>query len=450
MKKLVFSLLLSLVFNNQVLAKTHDLMDVFQQALSNDPVWLQATAENLSDHEGVPISLAALLPSLSLTASPGLSRTLSSGPAETTTSGTTKGYTFDLSLTQTLVDFAALADLASKRALSKESDALLNKASQDLMIRVSRAYFQVLSDEDNLTYLLAAKRAYGKQLEQARQQYHVGLKTITDVYTAKASYESAVADYIGAENSLANDFENLRAITGESYTSLAKLREDFPLITPNPSDINQWVTKASQQNWSIRAAQYAVAAQKNLIRKQFAGHLPNVSINASWQDQFSRTNSETLVGTTGATRLQTSQLNLNLTLPLIEGGQVLAKTRKAQYDYQVAVEVLQKQLRDTLMQTRQSYLNIVSGISKIKADRETIHSNISSLKGMHAGYHVGTETLVNVLNQQQNVFQAETQYTNDRFAYVNNVLALKQAAGTLSIEDLKAINRWLKKNSQTK
>src|SRR5439155_26573813 len=98
-------------------------------------------------------------------------------------------------------------------------------------------------------------------------------------------------------------------------------------------------------------------------------------------------------------------------------------------------------------QTRQSYLNIVSGISKIKADHLAIRSSISSLSGMRAGYHVGTETLVNVLNQQENVFRSQTQYTNDRFAYINNLLTLKQSAGKMGVEDLKALNQWLEKKT---
>ena len=137
---------------------------------------------------------------------------------------------------------------------------------------------------------------------------------------------------------------------------------------------------------------------------------------------------------------------MNLSIPLIKGGEVLALTRKAQYDYKVALEQLEQQLRNTLTQTRQNYLNVVSGISKIKADRKAIQSSKSSLNGMQAGYEVGTETLVNVLDQQQKVFLAQTQYTNDRLNYINSLLALKQAAGTLSIEDLKQLNTWLEKS----
>lgn len=426
------------------------LMDVFQQALANDPTWLGTTAQNLSDQQGVPISLAALLPALSLsTTGPYISRTVASGSAVVTSgsavtvgSGTTRGYTINLNLNQTLFDLGQFAELAAQRALSRTSNARLNAAAEDLIIRVSKAYFQILSDEDNLTYLRAARRAYSEQLDQVRQQYRVGLKTITDVYTAQASYDSADADYIGAQNALANDRENLRAITNRFYPSLARLRDDFPLVTPSPASIDQWVDTAGRQNWNIRAAQYTAAAKKELIRKQFAGHLPSFSVSAGWENQYFDSSSSHGLDA-GSNRIQTTSASLNMTLPLVEGGAVMAQTQRAQHDYSVAVQQLELQLRTTLVQTRQNYLNVVSGISKIRADKGAIRSGVSSLKGMRAGYHVGTETLVNVLNQQEKLLEAETQYTVDRFAYINSLLALKQAAGTLGIKDIEDISHWL-------
>ena len=127
----------------------------------------------------------------------------------------------------------------------------------------------------------------------------------------------------------------------------------------------------------------------------------------------------------------------------MSGGGNIAQTKQAVYNYQNAQQQLDQTTRNTLNSTRQSYLGIVAGISQISADKEAIKSSISSLQGMEESYKVGTETLVDVLNQQQKVFQAQTQYAKDRYAFVNNVLALKQAAGTLSFDDLRAINAWL-------
>ncbi|HSW70280.1 MAG TPA: TolC family outer membrane protein [Gammaproteobacteria bacterium] len=426
-----------------------DLLQVFRQALVSDPTYQQAISQRLSTREGVPINIAGLLPGITASlAAPNYLKYASSGPASGQLSGTQRGYNMNLSLTQTVFDFGKFAGLASANALAKGADATLSAATQNLMIRVSGAYFNILKDQDNLIYIQSTKTAYAKQLDQITQQYRVGLKTITDVYTARASYETSVANTIAAEAQLATDKENLRAITGQLYPALLRLRDDFPLITPQPANIEDWVTTAGKQNWSVKSAQYQAESYRDIIKQQFAGHLPSVNIQAGYEADYFAASGNTIFQTNGASNTHTSTASLNFNIPIFEGGLVVAETDQAKYNYQTALQQLEFQLRSTLTQTRQNYLNVVAGISKIAADKQSIKSNISSLSGMQAGYRVGTEILVNVLNQQQNVFEAQEQYAADRYAYVNNLLALKQAAGTLSEADLAAINMWLSDNAK--
>ncbi len=421
-----------------------DLLQVLRQALVSDPTFQQAISQRLSTREGVPINLAGLLPSLSASlAAPNYTKYASSGPASGHLSGTQKGYNLNLNLSQTVFDFGKFAGLASARDLAKSADATLSAATQNLMIRVASAYFAILRDQDNLVYIKSTRTAYAKQLDQITQEYKVGLKTITDVYTSRASYETSVANDIAAEATLATDKENLRAITGVLYPTLARLREDFPLISPQPANIDDWVTTAGQQNWSVKAAQYQAESYRNIIKQQFAGHLPNADVQLGYNNNYFAASGNTFFQTNGSSQTHTSTASLNFNFPILAGGLVVAETDQAKYNYQVALQQLEFQLRSTLTQTRQNYLNVVAGISKVSADKQSIKSNIRSLQGMQAEYRVGTEILVNVLNQQQNVFNAQQQYAADRYAYVNNLLALKQAAGTLSEEDLAAINSWL-------
>lgn len=431
-------------------ASAANLMQVFQQALVSDPTYQQAIAQRMATREGVPISIAGLLPNISATLNaPNYSRYTNSGSAAIYLADAQRqqGYVIGLNLSQTVFDFGKFAGVASARALADQANATLSAATQALMMRVSQAYFNILRDQDNLAYIKATRTAYEKQLDQVTQQYKVGIKTITDVYTARASYEGSVANYIGAESTLATDRENLRAITGVMYPTLARLSDNFPLLTPHPANIEDWVTTAGRQNWSVKSAQYAAQSSRDIIKQQFAGHLPTVNIAGSFQNMYNRIGGgDGIVQQNGTMRNNTTNANLTINVPLVAGGQVIAQTNQAKYNYEVALQQLELQLRTTLTQTRQSYLNVVAGISKIQADREAIKSNISSLEGMEAGYRVGTEILVNVLNQQQNVVQAQQQYAADRYAYVNNLLLLKQAAGTLGVDDLAALNNWLLEN----
>lgn len=444
-------------------AQAADLLEVYQQAQVSDAVFQQAIAQALSTKEGVPISVAALLPNIALSYVPSITRSGYAGTYFSSTTGTSanflnprnntqRAYALTLTATQTVFDFARFANVAGSIATAKGADANLNAALQDLMMRTAKAYFAVLKDEDNLNYAQATKLAYAEQLDQVKQQYNVGLKTLTDVYTAQASYDSAAANYIAAQTTLANDRENLRVITGTYYTSLSKLSEDFPLVTPQPVDVEKWVMVAQQQNWSIKSAQYKVETARQVIRQQFSGHLPTVNVQGTLDRLYSNNLNgyNTFTIRNGPGTETDRKIAINVNLPIFSGGGVLAQTNKASYDYQGAQQQLEQTVRQTINTTRQSYLGITSGISQIKADKQAIKSSISSLEGMEASYRVGTETLVDVLNQQQKVYQAQTQYATDRYQFVTNILALKQAAGTLGFDDLYAINRWLREKDESR
>lgn len=433
-----------------------DLVEVYRQAQLSDPIFQQAIAQRFATQEGVPISVSSLLPNIAVTANPNVARIgysgsnfdpviSSSGTYVNPRNLTERNYTLTLSATQTIFNFAQFSQVAQQVSLSKAADATLNAALQSLMVRVANAYFAVLKDEDNLSYAEASKLAYKEQLDQIKQQYDVGLKTITDVYTAQASYDSALATQIAAETTLSNDRENLRVITGVYYPHLSSLSDKFPLISPQPSRVETWVERALRQNWTIKASQFQAAQAHEFIRQQEAGHLPTMSLQTTFSRQYSDNinNYVTFAERNGPGTTSDRAIGLNINVPIFSGGGVVAQTNQAMYQYQVATQQLEQTTRTTVNTTRQSFQNVVAGISQITADKEAIKSSISSLEGLEASYRVGTETLVDVLNQQQKVFQAQTQYATDRYAFVNNVLALKQAAGTLSIDDLCAINAWL-------
>lgn len=455
MKKI--SLGLILFFSFAVTASAADLMRAYQDALVSDPVYQQAVAERLSQQKEVPINFAPLLPQAVVNGGPTLSRVHVAGteyaPAQSTT---TRGYSVALTLTQTVFNFSQFAALASAKASSKQADAAFNAATQNLMMRVAAAYFAVLRDEDTLVYNEANKKAYAKQLDQINEEFKVGLKTITDVYTARASFDTASAIYIAAQTALANDKENLRAITGTLYTSVLPLSEKFPLISPQPANVEQWVSTAARQNWKIRAAEFANQVARDNIKRQYAGHLPTVNLegtyNVGYNNSVGAAAANSYMSATSlavsSSHYTNSSVSLNIGVPIFQGGLVTAETNKAKYNYQVTTQQLEQILRSTLSMTRQSYLGIIAGIQQLNADKQAIKSIKSSLSGLEAGYEVGTQTLVDVLNQQQRVFQIQSQYATDRYNYIINLLTLKNAAGTLAQEDLAAINAWLEERSE--
>ncbi len=436
-----------------------DLVTVYESALRSDPVFLRAVYDRLATKEGVPIGVAALLPTITASINPTLTRYGYAGtnydpaidqpgsPYILPRNITTRTYNLNLVATQTVFNFQQFSQVAQNIALSRGADATLNASLQDLMTRVAKAYFAILSDEEKISYREASQRAYKEQLDQVQEQFKVGLKTQTDVYTAKASYDISTANLIAANTALAVDKENLRVITGIYYHDLAALRNDFPLITPKPEQPEIWVNRAIRQNWSIKAQQYNVESARQVIHEQYAGHLPTVNVQAGISRQYlgNLNGYTTFSDRNGPGTTTEKSFAINVNMPLFAGGGVVAATKQAGFQFCSQQEQLEKVTRDVVNYTRQSYLNIVQGIAQISADREAIKSARSSLEGLEASYNVGTETLVDVLDERQKLLEAQVNYANDRYNFVNNILALKEAAGTLSFGDLLALNRWLTK-----
>ncbi len=239
-KKIFKISLVSITLMITTAAYAENLMDVYRQATRSDPVFQSARAQYLSDTEKYPIARSLLLPDLSFTGTGVNNRvnTLTSvNPIPDVTIGANSFYTGDLNLTlqQTIFNWANFSKLSVAKAQVKQAAAAYASAEQDLMLRVSKAYFDALFAEDNLRFVEAQKRAIGRQLDQAKQRYNVGLDAITSVYDAQASYDAIVAQEITAKNLVINTRETLRQITGKYYDHLARLKTKISLMAPIPT-----------------------------------------------------------------------------------------------------------------------------------------------------------------------------------------------------------------------
>lgn len=436
---------LGFVLVSPLFAQAQNLMQVYQQALHSDPTYLEAAAQYASDTQNVPIARAAILPSAAILGNAEYNSLQYNGAANTPPGKyKTRTAGYDAQLTQTIFNMAQFDTLNQAKLALKGSDAAYSAAIQDLMFRVASAYFAVLKAKEDVRYSYANMESLKRQLEQTDQQYRVGLKTRSDVDLAQSSYDNAVADHISKINDLSNSREDLRAITGIYYKHISILRKDIPLISPYPANPDKWVNVATKQNWTLLSYKYAANAAQKGISVAWAANLPTLSLQADYTRTTQSQDTPIANGITGA--ITGPSATLNLTVPIVEGGLTVATTRQAKDDYEVAQKTYEYNLRDTINQTRQAYLAILSGISQIKADRQAVISGESALEGNIAGYRVGTKTIVEVLKAQDTLFQAQTQYAEDRFDYITNSIKLKEETGTLSVNDLRAINNWLEES----
>jgi outer membrane protein len=428
-------------------AWAEDLLTAYNQALQNDPTFKTAEASLQATRELLPISRSYLLPSISGSTNIGRAH-INQTNGDHSTAFDQKIRQYALNVNQVLFDYRAWAGLKNANAQVKQGYANYNAAVQNLIVRVATAYFAVLQAHDQLVATQAQKRSLQEQLNQTQEQFKVGLIPITGVQQVKASYDATVAQEIANQATVADKLEELRAITNVFPTQLMGIQHNPPLVAPVPQDINAWADTATKQSYALKASYYEMVAAKENVGIQRGGHFPTVSATGS----YSYTNQNQAANGSSASGIVLSPnfnhsvtVGVGVDVPIFSGGQVSAQTRQAAAQYAQASAQLEQTHRSTLTQTREAYLGVISGISKLKADQQAIVSNQSSLDSTKAGYQAGVNTITDVLQQQSNLYNAQTALANDQYNYLISLINLKQAAGTLAPEDVEVLNSWLSK-----
>ena len=414
-----------------------DLLDVYRQALENDPELRRAEAEFRAAEQVRPLARSALLPQIDIGA--GYAQIdRDPGGAE---SYDYRSLTYDLSLRQRLFDQRLFTGIRQANLIRSQAEASRDAARQILILRVAEAYFTVLSAQDNLSFAEAEKEAIGRQLEQAERRFEVGLIAITDVKEAQAQFDLAIAEEIAAQNRLDRAREDLAIITGRYYEAMARLQGELPLLTPEPADMQQWVDTAMQQNLSLIAQRLATERSAEEIKRQRGGYLPTLDLVASYRDEEVRNLSRDVPNVGDST---STEIGLRLSVPIFAGGSTTALTREARENFEAAQQGLELQQRQTVREARNAFQAVNAGISRVQALEQALESTRAAFEATQAGFEVGTRTAVEVLLELRQVFRAERDFSEARYAYLLDTLRLKQAAGILSEEDLLAINNWLR------
>lgn len=402
-----------------------DLADIYQQAKQNDPQLLRSAADKDAAFEAINSSRSALLPQVNLAAGYNVARM----------DGDTEGFNAGLSLSQSLYNRSSWVNLDISEKQARQSDAAYAASQQGLILRVSDAYFAVLRAMDDLEFVRAEKAAVGRQLEQTKQRFEVGLSAITDVHDAQAQYDSVLADEILAENALTNSYEELREITGQEHTDLNILDTARFSASGPQAKVLDLIKDAENENLSLLSSRIAQDIARDRIALAESGHLPTLSFDAGYNyDENNQFNDD---GTLTA--------GINLNLPVYTGGRTTSEVKQAQFSYVSASEDLEGSYRSVVKDVRAFYNNINASIGAIRAFQQAVISAESALEATEAGFDVGTRTIVDVLDATRRLYDANRQLANARYDYIISQLQLKQAVGSLNEQDVLDINSGLTK-----
>ncbi len=420
-----------------------DFLQALEKAETSDPDILAAEFQFQAVEATHGQSLSALLPNLNLSVyqtNTDQEISNSSNPLYTSSNYDTSGYT--LSLTQSIYNHSLYQTLKKTDLTIASETANVNAARQSLILRVAEAYYNILGAQDNLKFTEAEKTAIGQQLEQTKRRFDVGLIAITDVKESQAQYDIAVAQEISARNQLANYFAALRSIINEKPETINPLIKDIPLLPPKPALIDQWVVTALKNNLALRAAKFNYEAAQKQVSIDRAGHYPSLDLSVEHTDSSLDGDDQAITSysrdTTG------TSISLQLTVPIYSGGYTNAKVNQSIASKEQARALHEKALRQTEQQCRDSYRGVTTAIAEVKAFKQALISTQTAYEATQAGFEVGTRTAVEVLAALREQYRSERDYARARYQYILNLLRLKQAAGTLTKDDVVRVNKWLK------
>jgi outer membrane protein len=424
-------------------AAAEDLLQVYRDSQRYDATYSAARNTLAAGRERLPQGRALLLPTLNLSASatrqrldvesrePALSPSFIRSPES-------NGYT--LTLTQPIFRAQNWMQYRQGEYQVRQAEATFGQASQDLIVRVAQAYFDVLGQYDTLVLVRAQKAAISEQLAQAKRNFEVGTATITDTHEAQARYDLSAAQEIAAQNDLQARRRQLQLIAGKEYTELKQLRSDIKLAPPNPENVDTWAEFADKQSYPVLIGEAAAEVAALEARRASAGHLPTLDFVATYGQTAESATATSPIGrdTTAST------VGVQLALPIFQGGSVSSREREAAALYQRSRDDLDNARRTAVLTARQLYLSTLNGITQVTALEQAKVSSQSALDSNKLGYEVGIRINIDVLNAQQQLYSTERDLALARYNTILNNLRLKASAGTLREEDLEEINRALR------
>jgi outer membrane protein len=450
-------------------AAAADLLEVYELARTRDPQFLEAAELRTAALEAKPQARAALLPQLFAggevetretdgsgtflqvvdpNPGPGIDPQIEIFNVDQSISADT--WRWQAGLRQTVFRWDQWQRLGRADAVVARAEAGYRAAQQDLMLRVSQRYFDVLAAAETLRSSEATLEAFTQQLAQAERRFKVGVVTVIDVEEARSARDAAAANTIAAKRALAVAGELLTELTGELHPELERPADELPVSDAERRGEQAWVDQAVEQNLAVVAARLGVDIAGRDVRIAQSGHLPTLDLYAT-TGAFDESATETVtnrnldLSTRGPADSDGTEdvIGLRLEVPIFTGGATRSRVREQVALQRAARQRLDGSVRAAERATRDAYLSVVADQARVEALRQSVSSSRSALRATERGVEVGNRTNVDVLEARRRVFEAERDYARARYDYLTNLVRLRLAAGTLLPADLEAINAYL-------
>jgi len=419
--------------------QAQSLVELYQSAQGYDAIYQSAKSQFDATLARADQAKALILPTVGLALGASVTNVDSTLPAPLQPVPNYNTQTAALGASQPLYRPANWASYEQGKKLVELAQAQLAAADQDLIMRVSQAYFDVLAAMDSLTFVQAQKAAVGEQLASAKRNFEVGTATITDSRDAQARFDLGTAQEIAAENDLRVKKIALDQLVGKSDAQPQPLVQPPALPTLVPDDVNAWVAQSQNNHPGIRQAQVTLDVAQLETQKAEAGHKPTLDLTAGYN--ITQNNGSSSLSTDYRTNATTIGLSFNL--PLFAGFAIQNRVKETLALEEKARSDLEGSKRVVDQAARTAFFGVQSGQGQVKALEAAEASSQSALDANKLGYQVGVRINIDVLNSQSQLYDTKARLAKARYDVLMGGLRLRQASGTLQAEDLNSVNALL-------
>ena len=435
----IFFLLGLAVFSLSLRAE--NLLEIYKLAQDNDPTFGAARYIFEAAQEKIPQANAGLLPVLDLNGKETATASLSRFTNTPVVTRDIHAWIWTLQLTQPLFRPQNVYAYRESKSLVEQARAQYSQAEQNLILRVTQAYFEVLVAQESIEVADAQAKSTAEQQALAQRGFEAGTNAITDVHEAKSRSDLARSQRIAATNELEVKRAELEKLTGRTSNTLAALLPAVVIPQPQPDNAKAWIEQAREKNPAVLAPKAAVSAAEAEVSKNRAEYLPTLDLVGSYEHNYSSGN----VGTPSnfATRAKSSQAGVQLNIPLYAGGTTNSRVTEAIANRNRAAAELEVARRQSGADARQAYAAIVNGLAQIEALESAVESSKSAVNGNQIGFKLGIHLNIDVLNAQQQLYTAQRDLLKARYDTLFQGFKLKAAAGVLSEFDIEEVNRLL-------
>lgn len=439
-RRLISGLLGICLVANTFPAFSQSLIAVYQKAKTQDPQYQASRKAFVAAMEKLPQARAGLLPTVSLTASKNRQFGTASFAGADAVDRDVQSWSWNAQITQPLIRWANWVGYQQADASTRQAVAQFSMAEQDLILRVSQAYLDLLVATQSTEVMRAQLLALDEQLALAQRTYSVGTGTITDVHEAKAKWAQSQAQSVAAAQELENKRAELEKILGEPATNpVGGLSHGIPMQFS--ASLEDWISQADAQNPQIKGLKATLDAANKEVAKNEAAHLPTLDLVLSRATNYSSGSLSSPADL--STHVNSNQAGLQLNIPLYAGGAMQSRIRESLALAEKAQDELTLTRRTVVTQVRQAYSGVMSGQAQIAALQTAVEAGRNAVESNKIGLRIGTRITPDVLSAEQQLYASMRDLSKAHAETTMQHLKLKSAAGAITQDDLMALDQLL-------